>query len=197
MARRQAERSETTRRQLLAVARELFAAQGYSATPIDDVVERAGVTKGALYHHFRTKRDLFRAVFEDIERELVEVVVIAADGAPDPLEGMRLGVDAFLSAAVDPAVRQIIFVDGPSVLGAETWREIDEQYGFALVKASLEGAMQLGLLETRPVDPLAHLFLAALSEAAHQIARADDQSVALEEMNSALWSLIESLRRSG
>jgi AcrR family transcriptional regulator len=197
MSRRQAERSETTRRQLLAVARELFAAQGYSATPIDNVVERAGVTKGALYHHFRTKRDLFRAVFEDIERELVEAVVIAADGAPDPLEGMRLGVDAFLRAAVDPAVRQIIFVDGPSVLGAETWREIDEQYGFALVKASLEAAMQLGLLQTRPVDPLAHLFLAALSEAAHQIARSEDQKAAVEEMSSALWSLIESLRRPG
>ncbi len=197
MARRQAERSETTRRQLLAVARELFAAQGYSATPIDDVVERAGVTKGALYHHFRTKRDLFRAVFEDIERELVEAVVIAADGAPDPLEGMRLGVDAFLRAAVSPDVRQIIFVDGPSVLGAETWREIDEQYGFALVKASLEAAMQLGLLQTRPVDPLAHLFLASLSEAAHQIARADDQQKAIAEMSSALWALVESLRLPG
>jgi hypothetical protein len=88
----------------------------------------------------------------------------------------------------------IIFVDGPSVLGAETWREIDEQYGFALVKASLEGAMQLGLLVERPVDPLAHLFLAALSEAAHQIARAEDSEKATEEMNAALWSLIESLR---
>jgi hypothetical protein len=110
---------------------------------------------------------------------------------------MRLGVDAFLGAAVDPAVRQIIFVDGPSVLGAETWREIDEQYGFALVKASLEGAMQLGLLQTRPVDPLAHLFLAALSEAAHQIARADDTQSALTEMSSALWALVESLRPPG
>jgi AcrR family transcriptional regulator len=196
MSRRQAERSETTRKQLLGIARELFT-QGYTETSVDDVVERAGVTKGALYHHFRTKRDLFRAVFEDIERELVEAVVVAADGAPDPLEGMRLGVGAFLKAAVDPAVRQIIFVDGPSVLGAETWREIDEQYGFALVKASLEGAMQLGLLQTRPVDPLAHLFLAALSEAAHQIARSDDQKAAIEEMNSALWALVESLRPPG
>lgn len=196
MGRSQAERSETTRKQLLGIARELFT-QGYSDTSIDDVVQRAGVTKGALYHHFRTKRDLFRAVFEDIERELVEAVVIAADGAPDPLAGMRLGVDAFLRAAVDPAVRQIIFVDGPSVLGAETWREIDEQYGFALVKASLEAAMQLGLLQTRPVDPLAHLFLAALSEAAHQIARADDQKSTVEEMSSALWALVESLRPAG
>lgn len=196
MGRSQAQRSETTRKQLLGIARELFT-QGYTVTSIDDVVERAGVTKGALYHHFRTKRDLFRAVFEDIERELVEVVIIAADGAPDPLEGMRLGVDAFLRAAVDPAVRQIIFVDGPSVLGAETWREIDEQYGFALVKASLEGAMQLGLLETRPVEPLAHLFLAALSEAAHQIARSEDQQAAIEEMSAALWVMVESLRRPG
>ncbi|MEX0873984.1 MAG: TetR/AcrR family transcriptional regulator [Actinomycetota bacterium] len=194
MSRRQSERSESTRRQLLGVARELFATRGYASTPLDEVVERAGVTKGALYHHFKTKRDLFRAVFEDIERELVEAVIVAADGAPDPLEGMRLGVGAFLKAAVDPAVRMIIFVDGPSVLGAETWREIDERYGFALVKASLEGAMQLGLLVERPVDPLAHLFLAALSEAAHQIARAEDSERATEEMSAALWALIESLR---
>jgi len=192
---RQAERSETTRNELLRVARALFGEHGYEATSIEDVAEAAGVTKGALYHHFGSKRDLFQAVFEYLEQELCDNVITAAiKGRDDVLEGMRLGIRAFLDSASDEACRRIVLIEGPSVLGWDTWREIDERYGFALVKNSLEGAMAAGVLRRKPVDPAAHLFLAALSEAALQIARADDPDAAREEMYDALWTLIESLR---
>ncbi len=177
------------------MARDLFADPGYAETTIHDVAERAGMTKGALYHHFPNKRTLFQAVFEEIEQELVEKVIVAAAGAgPDVWEGMRVGVRAFLEASIDPSVGRIVLIDGPSVLGWETWKEIDERYGFAIVKGSLEAAMEAGIIARRPVDPLALLFLAALSEAALQIARSSDTDKTMIEMTEAVESLLDSMR---
>lgn len=195
MSKRQAERSEATRGELLRVARQLFTAEGYAGTSIGAVAERARVTKGAVYHHFHNKRDLFQACFEELEIQLCDKVVLAAAQAGDDvLEGIRLGIRAFLESAGDPAAQRIVLIEGPSVLGWDTWREIDERYGYGLVKASIEGAMDAGVLARRPVDPLAHLFLAALSESALQIARSDDPASAMDEMSAALWLFVESLR---
>jgi AcrR family transcriptional regulator len=192
----QVERSETTRGELLRVARQLFTDPGYNETSLDVVAERAGVTKGALYHHFKNKRELFQAVFEQLEQEMCERIIVAAAAAGDDVwGGMRAGVEAFLAAAVnDPAVQRIVLLDGPTVLGWETWKEIDDRYGFGLTKASIEQAMEAGVLKKRPSEPLARLFLASLSEAAIQIARAKDQRKAMDEMRSAIWALVESLR---
>ncbi|HYZ90781.1 MAG TPA: TetR/AcrR family transcriptional regulator [Actinomycetota bacterium] len=195
MSRRQAERSEHTRAALVRVARELFTEPGYAATPIEEVAERAGVTKGALYHHFRNKRDLFQAVFEEIEQELVTKVILAAGAAGDDVwKGMRLGVKAFLEASLDASVGRIVLIDGPSVLGWDAWKEIDDRYGFEIVRGSLQAAVDAGIIAKRPVDPLARLFLAALSEAAIQIARAPDQKRAMKEMTDAVQSLLDSMR---
>jgi AcrR family transcriptional regulator len=195
MSRRQAERSESTRRELLKVARELFTEPGYAATPIEDVAERAGVTKGALYHHFRNKRELFEAVFEELEIEIVQKVIEAAMGAGDDVwEGLKLGVRAFLEASLDPAFGRIALIDGPSVLGWEGWKEIDDRYGLGITMASIQGAMDAGIIGQRPVEPLARLFLAALSEAALQIARAPDTKRAMTEMSDAVFAMLDSMR---
>ena len=180
------------------MARQLFTEHGYAQATLEDVAERAGVTKGALYHHFANKRELFQAVFEQLEQELVEKTVVAAvGGGDDVLEGIRLGVRAFLEAALDPAAGRIVLIEGPSVLGFQTWREIDARYGFDVVKKSLAAAMDAGAIVRRPVDPLAHLFLAAISEAALQIAQADDRERAMDEMTSALFMLLDSMRVGG
>jgi AcrR family transcriptional regulator len=194
-SRTQAERSEATRAQLLAVARELFTQRGFDGTPLDLVAERSGVTKGALYHHFKNKRELFQACFEQLEQELCDATVAAsASAGPDVWEALSAGVRGFLEAANDPAAQRIVMLEGPTVLGWETWKEIDERYGYGLVKASLETAMNAGVIANRPVEPLAHLFLAAVSEAACQIARAPDREVAMEEMHAALMATLEGLR---
>jgi AcrR family transcriptional regulator len=195
MSRRQFDRSEATRGELLRVARELFCDPGYEKTSVDIIASRAGVTKGAIYHHFPNKRDLFQAIFEVLEQEIVEKVVVAAHDAKDDVwMGLELGTRAFLEAARDPAVARIVLIDGPSVLGWETWKEIDDRYGFALTRASLEAAMKAELIAEQPLDPLAHIFLAALSEAALQIARAEDTDKAIEDMTGAVGSLMESMR---
>jgi AcrR family transcriptional regulator len=191
----QAERSEATRGELIRVARDLFTDPGYNETSLDVVAERAGVTKGALYHHFKNKRELFQAVFEQLELELCDLIVAAAGKAgTDVLAGLRAGVEAFLRAGVDdPAIQRVVLLDGPTVLGWETWKEIDERYGYGLTKATIELAMEAGVMHKRPAEPLAHLFLASLSEAAIQIARAEDQEQMKEEMSATLWALVDSL----
>lgn len=171
--RSQAQRSAATREALLSSARELFAERGFAAAR-EDIVARAGVTRGALYHHFTSKEKLFRAVVELLEEEMFERIASAAMSSEDPSEQLRRGCGAFLDAAMDPAVRRIVLLDAPAVLGWQAWREIDARYGLGLVIEGLNAVMAAGRIERRPVEPLAHLLLAALNEAAMMVASADD-----------------------
>jgi AcrR family transcriptional regulator len=171
---RQAERSAQTREALIASARALFAERGFAAVGTEEIVRAARMTRGALYHHFQGKEDLFRAVYEDVERELMEGIATKASAARDPLEALSAGARAFLDACEDPAVQRIALLDAPSVLGWEQWREIGLRYAFGLVQGELEAAMSAGVIERQPVRPLAHLLLGACDEAAMLVARADD-----------------------
>ena len=132
---------EATRAALVAAARNLFAERGYAGVGTEEIVKRAGVTRGALYHHFADKEDLMRAVLHDLSRELAEASATAALKETDQWRQILAAVEAFLDACTDPAVQRIVMTDAPSVLGWDEWREIDTQYGLGLVKASLENAM--------------------------------------------------------
>ena len=188
-----ASRAEATRARLVEVARELFAERGYSAVGTEEIVQRAGVTRGALYHHFSDKRELFREVHEGIERELTESVAAAMAGVEDPRELLRVGIRSFLDACTDPAVMQIALTDAPAVLGWREWREIDAKHGLGLVTAGLTLAMESGMIARRPVDPLAHILLGGLGEAAMMIASAEDPSAARREVEEPLIALVEGL----
>jgi AcrR family transcriptional regulator len=193
--RSKAEQSELTRRALLTTARTFFTEKGYADTATEDIVQRAGVTRGALYHHFRDKADLFQAVFEDAERALVEKVRTAvAVARAEPWEGFLVGCQAFLDACLEPAVQRIVLLDAPSVLGWETWRRLDAEYGVGLVRQSLQAAMEAGEVELLPVDSLAHIVLGALTEAAMVIARAEDRQAVRAEVGAVVNRLLEGLR---
>jgi AcrR family transcriptional regulator len=191
---RQAERSEATRKALVDVARRLFAKRGYADVGTEEIVRRAGVTRGALYHHFSGKEDLFRAVAEQVEEEITRTSAEAALAHEDPWEQQRAGWEAFLDACLDPAVQRIILLDAPSILGPKVWREIASRYGLALVQFGLQSLIDAGLIEKQPVDPLAHLVIGALSEAAMVIAQAEDTAVARIEMGAAIERLMSGLR---
>ncbi len=193
---RKAEQTEATRSALMAVARELFAQRGYAGVGTEEIVQRARVTRGALYHHFRDKKDLFRAVHEQLEGELAQAIARrVADGpADDPIELLRTGVRAFLDHCMDPALARVALVDAPSVLGWQEWRRLDEKYGLGLVMAGLEGAMAAGAIRDQPVKPLAHLILGALSEAGMLIANADDPKGARAAVEPPLLALLDGLR---
>jgi AcrR family transcriptional regulator len=183
-----------TRDALVDAALALFTARGYAEVGTEEVVKRAKVTRGALYHHFEDKRDLFRAVHERVEVDLVERIGAQMAGVSDPWEVMVTGTRAFLDACDEPAVKQIALVDAPAVLGWREWREIDERYGLGLMKAALGGAMEAGVLRQAPLDALSHLMLGALAEAAFVIANADDPAAARVEAEAALFALLEGLR---
>jgi AcrR family transcriptional regulator len=191
---RRAEQSEATKRALVRVARKLFASRGYTATPIEEIARRARVTKGALYHHFNDKQDLFRAVFEDVEQQIIEKVAAAAAAEPRPERHLEVGCEAFLDACRDRDVRQIVLLDAPSVLGWETWHELDAKYGLALVATALTFAMDAGYIEKQPIQPLAHVLLGALNEAALAIALAHDTNNARAEMGATIKRLIKGLQ---
>lgn len=190
-----AAQSEATRAKLVKVARRLFAKKGFAAVGTEEVVKKAGVTRGALYHQFEDKKDLFRAVFEQVEAEVAQGIVAQAEAdETDPVEVLRTGARLWLDASLDPEVRRIVLVDGPSVLGFEEWREILARYGLGLLAAGLEAAMDSGAVERQPVMALAHVITGALDAAALYVAEADDPQAARKEMEPVLDRLVEKLR---
>lgn len=189
-----AEQADATRTALSAAARQLFTERGYAATSTTEIVERAGVTRGALYHHFAAKDELFRAVFEQLEGEVTKHVADEALTSTDPLEQLRRGTRAYLDACIDPAVQRVVLLDGPSVLGWETWQEIEQSYGYGLVLAGIEAAIGAGLISAQPAEPLAHVLFGALTEAGMVVARADEPRTARADMEAAMDRLLDGLR---
>jgi AcrR family transcriptional regulator len=192
--RRKTEQAEATRAALLQAARPLFAELGFADTPTEEIVRRAGVTRGALYHHFRDKQALFAAVFEEVETELTQHIIAVAAAAPDAFARLVAGNEAYLDVCLDPAIQRIALIDAPAVLGWDGWREVMSRYGLALIQGGLQAAMDEGALERQPVAPLAHALLGALSEAAMVIARAQDVRATRREMGATVRRLLEGLR---
>jgi AcrR family transcriptional regulator len=186
--------AQATRDALIRAALELFTKRGYAGVGTEEIVARAKVTRGALYHHFEDKRALFRAVFERVEAGLMERIGATMEAADDRWELMVTGMRAFLDACEEPAVKQIALTDAPSVLGWQEWREIDNRHGLGLTRAALKSAADAGVLRPIPVEPMAHLFVAALSEAAFVIANSDRPRRARAEVEEALLELVEGLR---
>ena len=190
-----AERNAATRAALLTAARELFGTRGFAAVGTEEIVRAAGVTRGALYHQFDDKTELFAAVFEALEAELAAGIAeqLVAAAVSDPVDALVTGAGAWLDVCAQPAVQRIVLLDAPSVLGHERFREIAMRYGLGLVVATLQAGIDQGRLTPRPVMPLAHVLIGALDEAALYIARSDDPSVARAEIEPTLGALIDGL----
>jgi AcrR family transcriptional regulator len=192
--RRQQDRTRATRKALIAATRPLFAERGYAAVPAEEIVAAAGLTRGALRHHFGDKKELFRAVFEQLESEITESVGAALAGTDDTWTAATRGLTAFLDACQDPEVIQIALTDAPAVLGWADWRAIEANHGLGLITAGLNQAMAEGILTPYPVDVLAHLILSAVIEAALLIAHATDRRTARADAERTLLALLTGLR---
>ena len=183
-----------TRQALVEAALELFSERGYAQVGTEEIVEAARVTRGALYHHFEDKRDLFRAVFERVEEDLVARIGAQMEDVTDPWDVIVTGMGAMLDACEEPAVKRVGLTDAPAVLGWAEWRATDERYGLGLMRAALAGAIDAGVVRPAPVDALSHLMLGALSEAAFVVANAEDPKAARKEVEAALLALLEGMR---
>ena len=173
----QSERTETTRTALMTAARRLFTERGYDAVGTEEIVRAAGVTRGALYHHFGGKAELLEAVYERLEAESTERVarIVLDSELESPLEAMKAGIEAFLDECAEPELQRIALHDAPAVLGWDRWREIAAANGLGLIEASLVAAIEAGEIRQLPVKPTAHLLLGALDEAAMLVARSEDR----------------------
>jgi AcrR family transcriptional regulator len=190
---RRIEQGQATRRSLLDAARELFVEHGYEATSIELVLERAAISRGALYHHFQSKRDLYEAVLEDSEARLADGIMRATDGIKDPVAAIKAGCSAFLGMVREPDIKRIVLTDALTVIGWERWREIDERYAFGILKLSLSAAPVAARLTKPEQDVLAHVLLAALLELGMIVARAEQPRSAQASAQAALDELLERL----
>jgi AcrR family transcriptional regulator len=193
--RTQAERAAETREALIEAARPLFAAQGFAEVALESIVRAAGVTRGALYHHFADKTELFAAVFEKVEGEVATRMgeAIAASQQTDPVEVMRLGAHFWLDVCSDPEVQRIVLVDAPAVLGWTRWTEIGDRYNTGMVRALITNAVETGRIPPQPIEATVLTILGAMREATLYVARAEDHDQARQDAGAVMDRLIQAL----
>ena len=198
MKTRRAEQAEGTRGALVGAGRALFAERGYAGVGTEEIVAAARVTRGALYYHFEDKRDLFRAVFAEVDTELVQGIAQVALEQADPWDQLVAGCNAFLDSCVEPSIQRIVFLDAPSVLGWREWHDAGEAASaLGVIEVGLNAASEAGILAVDNVPVFAHLVLGALNEAGMFIAHADDPARARREVGESMLHLLEGLRARG
>lgn len=190
-----ADQRAATIRLLVEIGRDIFAHQGFAQASNEEIVQRGGLTRGALYHHFGGKEGLFRAVLENVQQDVARRVAEAADIAASPWEQLRLGCVAFLRASLDPPIQRIMLIDAPAVLGWDVWRQLDAAHSMRLLENVLRDLVAQKLIAPLPVVALTHLLSGAMNEAALWIARADDTEQAFADATTTLDYLLASLRQ--
>ncbi len=191
---RTAEDAALTRGRLVAAGRRLFATVGFTAVPVEAIVSEAGVTRGALYHHFRDKSDLFEAVYQEVNEALDAQVSAAgwraAEETGELWPAFWAGTDTYLDLCVDPMVGRIALLEAPIALGWNRWAELDAQYGPAQFRGFMELLIAAGEVEEQPLDPLTHVLNGAYNEAGRRIVNAQDPAAAQDVYAMSLRHLV-------
>jgi AcrR family transcriptional regulator len=194
---RREQTGDATRAALVDASRALFAERGYADVSIDDITERTGVTRGALYHHFDDKRGLFQAVVEAVEHDLAEQVRVAAREAREPWARLRAACEAYLDACLAPEVQRIVVLDAAPVLGWRVWCEIDKRHGLGLFEEHLAAARDAGGLSVESVETAAQLLLGALNTGARVLADAADKAAARRDVGESAERILSAFHSSG
>jgi AcrR family transcriptional regulator len=191
------EQGKVTRRTLLDTARRLFADEGYEHVSAEHLVATAGVTRGALYHHFDDKKDLFRTVVVEMEADLDRRITEAALAADTAWGAMEAGTRALLEACQEPDVARLVMLDGPAVLGWDAWDDIDADFAIKQVSLGLQVLVVEQEIDDQPIEPLARMIVALLNGAARAVAQSDDPAATVDEVLPAVLLLLSGLRTSG
>jgi len=194
MRRSKAATAETIRK-LVEIARTHFTDYGYADAALESIVHEANLTRGAVYHHFRSKKDLFRIVLEDVQREVAERLEQEASTSEDVWEQLYLGCRAFIKAAVEERNRRIMLIDGPAILGWEVWREMDKNHSMRLLRGQLEIMQEQGHFRRVPLDAMTHFISGGLNETALWLANESLQPNALDETMKVLAVFLGGLKQ--
>ncbi len=189
------EQRAATMAKLIAVARAQFAEHGYSHAATEQIVQLAGVTRGALYHYFDSKEGLFRAVVAEIQRDLAQRIISATASISDPWQQLLVGCRAFLSASLDRDIQRIGLLDGPAILGWEAWRKLDAENSMRLLESSIQQLADSGIIAPASVSAATHLLSGAMNEAVLWIAQAAEPQQALDATIAVLEQLLSGLRQ--
>jgi AcrR family transcriptional regulator len=194
--RTQAQRSATTQEALRSAARELWGERGYAEVGTPEIAQRAGVTRGAMYHQYADKAALFRDVIEAVEADVMNRLALAtlARQPETPAAALHAAVDAWLDISAEQEIRQLILLDAPNVLGWDGFRDVAERYSLGMTEQLLQAAMDSGELQAQPVRPLAHILIGALDAAAMAIANAAE--VGDTEVRAALHGIVNGMLAS-
>lgn len=192
---RREEYSEATRLALVEAARSEFAAKGYLTTSVDTLVTRARVTKGALYHHFKDKKALFEAVLIEMQVEAMSEVWRQANAENDSWDRMKAGIAQFLQCCLEPSYRQVVILDGPSVLGFKRWRQIDQEYPVGLMLKGVNELAAVGEIDVRSADTLGSMLSAAVCEASFLVAESSDRKKAEKNVWRIMSQMLEAFRK--
>lgn len=195
MRRSKAETTETIRK-LLEIARSHFTEYGYANAALESIVHEAKLTRGAVYHHFRSKKELFRVVLEDVQREVAERVEEEASTSEVSWQQLYLGCRAFIMAAVEESNRRIMLIDGPAILGWETWREMDKNHSMRLLKEQIDMMQKIGDFRTVPLDVVTHFISGGLNEMALLLANEDVNPKTLDETMKVLTVFLDGFKQS-
>ena len=190
---KRAAQGRATRGQLIEVATRLFAEHGYEGASIEAVLSAAGVSRGALYHHFAGKEALFEAVVSAVSEQVTVKLAETVQGCADPLDAMRTAALAWIDLAADPVIQRVVLVDAPSVLGWDRWRAMDDGRTLGAMRVMLQAISDSGRLPAELVAPFSHMILAALDEIVLVIARAPDSKAAVAEGRMAVQALLDRL----
>jgi len=188
------EQGEQTTRELIEIARQIFSEKGYADTSTTEIVKQAGVTRGALYHHFDGKEGLFRAVFESIQEGIGLAIMTAVEQSDNEWEQLIHGCQTFIAECANPQIQRIVLIDAPSVLGRETWRQVDEATTTRLLAEQLQAMHEAGKIKVRSPQAMAHLLAGAMNEAVLWVVEAEDSEQALKDAQAEIEVLIEGLR---
>ncbi|WP_152655538.1 TetR/AcrR family transcriptional regulator [Oceanobacillus sp. CFH 90083] len=188
--------TEQTIQNLINIARQHFTARGYAAASLEEIVKEAGLTRGAVYHHFHNKKGLFLAVFEAVQKEVGDYVEAAAAKRKDSWDQLIGGCQAFLEGAVESHNQRILLIDGPAVLGWDTFRKMDEKYSMSSLREQLQHMQEQGLIKPVSIEALTHCLSGAMNEAVLWIANhLDRKENVIEEAMTVLRHLLEGMRK--
>ncbi|TYP74134.1 TetR/AcrR family transcriptional regulator [Paenibacillus methanolicus] len=193
MRKSKAETAETIQK-LIEIARTHFTDHGYANTALEKIVQEAELTRGAVYHHFRNKKELFRIVLEEVQRDVALKVEQEAATTNDLWQQLYFGCRAFIMAAVEERNRRILLIDGPAILGWDVWREMDKNHSMRLLREQLAMMQSQGYFRMAPLDPLTHFVSGGLNETALWLANESSNAYTLEEIMSVVGSFLEGVK---